>query len=459
MDRLRKLRAERHALLQKAKDLAAVASKDVRNLSEDELAEIDKLKASIGDIDKQIQALEAVVELERTAPASKPELASDPEPKPKADGDGLPNITGGHDRSLDDPYRGFPKPEAGGMGQFLFSVIEAGRQGRPDPVVRGSRETRLAKLTAAAGADEHHGDSQKYGGFTVPVGFTARLLMLEMEDDPTQGITTIPMGSPTVKIPARVDKNHSSSVAGGITVAWGPQTAAIASSRMELEQIMLSAESLKGISYVSEELLSDSAVSFAALLEAGFRDAVTDAIIRARVEGVGAGEPLGILNSPALISVSTTSQTTGTITGANIMAMRSRVWRYSRAVWLANHDTYEQIASAHVAGSNSDVFLFSPGRGIDVPDTLLGRPIIFTEYAKSLSTVGDIMCVNWGEYLVGTLQGVQMAESMHVRFENNERAFRVTIRQAGTPWWRSTLTPVNSTTTLSPYVALQTRTT
>ncbi len=69
------------------------------------------------------------------------------------------------------------------------------------------------------------------------------------------------------------------------------------------------------------------------------------------------------------------------------------------------------------------------------------------------------MCVNWGEYLVGTLQGIQMAESIHVRFENNERAFRITIRQGGEPWWRSDMTPVNSTATLSPYVALATRTT
>lgn len=459
LERLRKLRAERHTLLTKAKDLAAVASKEDRPLSEEERTEINELKAKIETIDEDVKALEAVVELERSAPAQSLDIIDPDEGKPKP-GDGTAEV---HDLSEDDPYRGFGGPDAGGISQFLHAVIQAGRQGRSEPIYKsGQQEKRLAplhsELQAAVGSDEQHGASQVYGGFTVPVGFTARLLMLEMEDDPTSGVTPLPMDQSTIKIPARVDKNHSSSVAGGITVGWRPETTSISSSRMTMEQIMLSAETLAGIAYVSNELLNDSAISWAALLEAAFRDAITDAIIRARLSGTGVGEPLGILNSPALVSV-TGDGTTGTITGPNILAMRQRVWRYSRAIWLANHDCYQQIAQAHVAHTNSDSPLFNPARGIDVPDTLLGRPVIFTEYAQSLSTVGDIMCVTWSEYLVGTLQGIQMAESMHVRFENNENALRVTIRQAGTPWWRSALTPVNSTETLSPFVALATRTT
>ncbi|NIO42303.1 MAG: phage major capsid protein, partial [Burkholderiales bacterium] len=201
----------------------------------------------------------------------------------------------------------------------------------------------------AAGADEAHGLSQQYGGFTVPVGFISRLLMLDMEEDPTRGVTTIPMAVPSVQIPARVDKNHTSSVAGGITVGWRPETVAATASRMSMEQITITAHSLLGLSYVTEELLNDSAISWAALLEGGFRDAVSDAVIRARISGTGVGEPLGILNSPALVSVDTTGQTTSTVKGSNLVSMRSRAWRYSRAVWLANHDCYPQLAESHLA--------------------------------------------------------------------------------------------------------------
>ena len=457
MERLRKLRAERHTLLTKAKETAALASKEDRPLSQEERTEINAIKTQIGTIDDEITTLEAVVELERSEPAETVDIIKEVGTGTVADA--VPSITGGKERALDDPCRGFPEAKSGGMGVFLHAVIQAGRQSRPDPYILGKQETRLLPLKAAAGSDEQHGDSQIYGGFTVPVGFSGRLLMLEMEDDPTRGFTPVPMAVPSVQIPARVDKNHTSSVSGGLTVSWRPQTVAISSSRMVMEQIMLTANTLAGVAYVAEELLNDSAVSFAAILEAGFRDALIDAIIRARLSGTGAGEPLGILNSPALVSVATSGQTTGTLTSGNILGMRQRAWRYSRAVWIANHDLYTVLAGVHVAGTNSDSFLFQPARGIDVPDTLLGRPIIFSEYAQSLNTVGDIILATWSEYLVGNLQGIQTAESMHVRFENNERAFRFTLRQAGEPWWRTALTPVNSAETLSPFVALTTRTT
>jgi HK97 family phage major capsid protein len=425
-------------------------------MTEEERADFDGLKAKIKDLDSEIKSLEELVELERSAPTQKQQIVN-----PADDGDKQKGaqVTSVHNNAEDDPYRGYPEAK-GGLGTFLHSVIQAGLQNTDTPIVDGRKETRLVPLKAAAGADEAHGDSQQYGGFTVPVGFIARLLMLDMEDDPTAGVTTIPMSVPSVEIPARVDKNHTSSVSGGITVGWRPQTVEATASRMSMEQITIKAQSLLGISYVSEELLSDSAISFAALLESGFRDAVADAVIEARIRGTGVGEPLGILNSPCLISVATTSQTTSTLKGSNLIGMRARSWRYSRSVWLANHDCYPQLAECHIALSSSDVPLFSPGRGVDVPDTILGRPVIFTEYCSQVGTVGDVLLCNWGEYIVGNLQGVQLAESMHVRFANNERAFRITMRQGGAPWWRSTLTTKNdSTNTLSPFIGLATRTT
>lgn len=465
MERIRKLKAQRSQLLAQAQEIpnkAVDAKGEPRPLTADELKRVAELKDQIQRIDAELKTLEDMVALERVAPAETviETPAPAPAPTPRASGR-VPEITGGHDRALDDPFRGFPDADNGGLGIFLHSVIQAGRQRTNTPTVNGRPDMRLLPLQigAAAGADEQSGATQQYGGFTVPVGFTARLLMLEAEDDPTQGVTEIPMAQSTIQIPARVDKNHSSSVAGGITASWRPETLAIPSSRVEMERISLTANSLGALAFVSEELLEDSAISWAALLESAFRDSITDAIIRARISGVGTGRPLGILNSPALISADTTSQTTGTITGANIVAMRQRSWRYSRAIWLANHDCYSQLVQAHLPLTNASVPLFNPARGVDAPDTLLGRPIIFTEYASSLSTVGDIMLVTWSEYLVGNYKGVNMAESLHVRFENNERALRATLRQGGEPWWRSALTPVNSTETLSPYVALATRTT
>ena len=107
------------------------------------------------------------------------------------------------------------------------------------------------------------------------------------------------------------------------------------------------------------------------MLDAGFKDEFGSKALSERIAGTGNGEPLGILNSPCKISVAKEgSQVADTINGLNIVKMRKRCWRYGQAIWLANHDTYEQLLKAHVTGTNDDVFLFNPARGVDVPDTL-----------------------------------------------------------------------------------------
>jgi hypothetical protein len=85
-----------------------------------------------------------------------------------------------------------------------------------------------------------------------------------------------------------------------------------------------------------------------------------------------------------------------------------------------------------------------------------GRPLFFTEFAKTLGTEGDLMLIVPSEYLEGTYQTEQYAESIHVRFAAAERGFRFYRRNDGQWWWRSALTPKNGST-LSPVVTLATR--
>jgi hypothetical protein len=48
-------------------------------------------------------------------------------------------------------------------------------------------------------------------------------------------------------------------------------------------------------------------------------------------------------------------------------------------------------------------------------------------------------------------------ESIHVRFAQNEKAFRATTRNDGQLWWRTALTPKKGANTLSPVVTLAVR--
>ena len=148
--------------------------------------------------------------------------------------------------------------------------------------------------------------------------------------------------------------------------------------------------------------------------------------------------------------------TGGSIKGADILTARRRCWRYSEAIWLANHDTYEDLAKAHITGTNGDVFLFNPARGEDVPDMLLGRPVFFTEFAETKGTKVDLLLGAWSQYLEGTYQTTERAESIHVRFLEHERVFKFWLRNAGAPWWNAALTPKKGAATLSPFVTIAT---
>jgi HK97 family phage major capsid protein len=220
----------------------------------------------------------------------------------------------------------------------------------------------------------------------------------------------------------------------------------------------LNATSLFGLAFATAEVMQDSPVSFVSLIASSFSQEFGAKGVDERLNGSGVGEPEGILVSPALVSVpKEAGQTADTINYDNVKKMRSRVWGYGRAVWMANHDTMPDMMSLVQIVGTGGAPVYQPSAQEDRPDLLLGRPIFYTEYCKTLGDLGDIICANWFEYLDGTYQPLQSAESMHVRFVEHERAFKFWTRNDGRGWWKSALTPKNSTKTLSPFVALAAR--
>jgi HK97 family phage major capsid protein len=146
-----------------------------------------------------------------------------------------------------------------------------------------------ASLRAAAGSDEQGNYADRFGGFLQPTQVMPGLLTVPFEGDPTAGLTqSVPMGAPIVKFNARTDKDHSTSVSGGFTVTRRPETVAGTASRMEMEQVELKASSLFGLAYASEELLTDSPISFAALIDSGFRDQFPAAVLNEKLNGAAA---------------------------------------------------------------------------------------------------------------------------------------------------------------------------
>lgn len=350
-----------------------------------------------------------------------------------------------------DPKKGFKNGR-----EFLVSVLhrETSRAHK-----NTAAQNEALEILATAGSDEQGRYADPFGGYLVPEGFSPDLKQVATEADPTIGRTmSIPMTSPIINIPARVDKNHSNSVSGGLRVYRRSETDTSSSSRQEYENIKLEATSLFGITYATEEILRDSPISLAALLEAGYRDEFAAKLLNEKLFGTGVGEYLGVDTSAAKVSVAKeTGQNAATIVYDNILKMRARCWGYGSAIWLANHDTIPQLAKLNQGVGTGGVVVWAPSAREDVPDLLMGRPIFFSEFPKTIGTVGDIILGNWSQYLEGQrVGGPQMAESIHVRFVNHERTFKFWMENDGRPWWRSALTPKRGST-LSPFVTLDTR--
>lgn len=354
----------------------------------------------------------------------------------------------GKNNADDDPKRGFKDHK-----DFLKAVMSAGRGHRVDQ--------RLAPLRATVGSDEQGDYSDPAGGFLVPHGVAPGILSIAPEDDVVAPLlTAVPMTAPTVSFNARVDKNHSSSVSGGFTVTRHPETVDGTASRMTFEQVTLVANEEFGLAFASERIINDSPTSFVAIIQAGMSTEYVANAMNERINGTGAGERQGALNAGCKIAVSKeTGQAAATVVKENIDKMASRCWRYGKAIWMANQNTRPQLKSLVQVvgvGGNSVPYFVTDGAPAGFDGMLDGRPLVFTEFTKTVGTEGDLILIVPTEYLEGTYQSEQYAESIHVRFAAAERGFRFYRRNDGQWWWRSALTPKNGST-LSPVVTLATR--
>jgi len=268
------------------------------------------------------------------------------------------------------------------------------------------------------------------------------------------------MDSSRVPFPTIDSTSNASSVFGGVSASWVEEGGALPESEAKFGRVMLIASKLVSRCDVPNELLSDSIISFAALIDSIIPPAIAWFEDTAFVNGSGVGQPLGVLNSPALVSVTKeTGQVADTIVWENIVKMYSRMLPASlnSAVWIANIDTFPQLATMSLAVGTGGSAIWLNNGVVGPPMSILGRPVIFTEKVPTLGGAGvgkDISFIDFGYYLIGDRQEMRAESSMHAQFTTDQTVFRIIERVDGRGWLQSAITPQNSTNTLSPFVTL-----
>ncbi len=446
-----KMRQTAAAKIEEAERIQSAAdAREGQSLTAEEMSKIDGLLAEAEGLQKQAQIIERVHSAKADLDVVDEDIRLRPDVGPSA-------YAEPKDTELE--LRG----GFGSLGAFAAAVWSAQDPsiGRWDPRLR--RWVESGHVAAASGMSQGVGPD---GGILVPPTFAQtiwdRLMGVEnlISRCDQYTVTGESLTFPAIHETSRV----AGSRWGGILGYWIAEADTITSSKPKLRQLKLEPQELAVLCYVTDKLLRNSPVALEQYLTRAATEEINFLVGDAIVNGVGGGQPLGIMKSGSLISVAKeTSQLAATVNRENLAKMWNRLHVRSRstAVWLLHQDVEAQLdllfqAVKNVAGSENvggfaDVMYNPTNR------TIKGRPIVTVEWCQTLGTLGDIILADMQAYAVGVKGGVQSAASMHLKFDSAQTAFRFIWEVDGKPWLDSAITPYKGSNTTSPFVALATR--
>ncbi len=301
------------------------------------------------------------------------------------------------------------------------------------------------------------------GGFLIPTEFSTAILMAMSETGQlAPKARNFPVNNNLV-LPFVNITSQATSWTGGVTIFKPGEGVAKTASKPAIGQADLKLHKMTALVYATDELIADSPIALQTFLTTMVSTEMALTKDEDMVNGSGAGEALGLMNSPCLVTIpKETSQPAATINYDNVLKMWMRIWNGSRpnAVWLINQDCMQQIAKLSLVVGTGGSGVFMLNATTNVPTTLMGRPIIWSPHSQTLGTTGDIILADFRQYLTITKAGgagIDTATSIHVRFVNDETAFRFVVRFDGQPWWSQAVTPKHGTSTVSPFLTLATR--
>jgi HK97 family phage major capsid protein len=462
---LTEMRARLAELSNQATTISQNAEAQRRELSSEEQTSLEQITNEFDSIERQVQLLERV-ELQnarasesqgrRTEPPTPPQRQPDAAPaqRRQVPDDGLRNT-----RIQTTEERG--RWGWNNLGDFAVAI-------RNHAKGVGQTDTRLMNASLATYSSEGVGAD---GGFAVPPEFRQTIQNLVMsEDQMLSRCDAMPTESNMVIVPT--DEDPSWGASGGVQVYRRAEAGTMTQSKMALKDISVRVEELYALVPVTDQLLSDATI-LGRFLTTKAGEKINFRINHEIVNGSGAGgQMLGILNSPALITVSKEgSQAADTLVGQNLLKMFSRMPDNARknAVWLINQDIEPQLYNVNLAFKNAvgsaeiaaGVSGLMPEGGLrydPTVGTLMGRPIIATEACSTIGDVGDIILAYLPGYFAPYKAGGLKSDiSIHLWFDQGVTAFRWTFRIGGQPWLSAPIARRSGSNTLSHFVALEAR--
>lgn len=463
---------ERLAILNgEALVIQKVAEDEKRDLTVEESTKLDGILDSFDRIKADIDRFEKLAEQSELLITPRGRKTEPDQPaRTVGDGEGEVSLTRAPQQVTGDKVPAEPRYHTPAnwnyrsLGEFALDVQRA--------CVKGGQISRRLQLTEKLAAATTYGSESvgADGGFAVPPEFrTAIMQTILGEDSLLSRCDQITTSGNTFNQP--VDETTPWQTSGGILANWEGEASAGAQSKPALGERTVKLNKLRAIVPLTEEILEDAA-AMDSYLRRKTPDKIVFKVNLAIVQGTGVGMPLGLLNSPAKVTVTKESgQQSNTLVANNIFKMYNRMYGpcRSRAVWLINQEIEPQLFKLSVAGTDntgnavtgwgSVVYLPANGLAGGPFATLMGRPVIPTQACPALSSEGDIIFADLSQYLALLKSGPNPRTdvSMHLWFDQDITAFKFVLRMGGIPWWSQAAAALAGSNTYSPFVTTQAR--
>ena len=455
--------ARQEELVADSEAIIARAKAESRPLSAEDSKAIAFNSGEVERLQGEIDTLRTVAaqrqRLVEPQPRQVPSNSGDPRPDPDADPTQRPQARGTHLQTtqLPQPRGGYSRDNGGfrDVSEFSHAVRRAAQGSGLDQRLQNALSTYGSE---GVGAD---------GGFAVPPEFRRDIQVLVMgEESLFSRCDNNPTDSNVVTVPTDETTAWGTS---GVRAYWGAEAGTMTQSKLALKEHTTRLHKLHALVPMTEELMEDAPLAAALITrKAGeqMQFKLTDAIIN----GSGVGQPLGIMNSPCLVTVSKeSSQVADTIHAKNIAKMWARMPGAvrSKSVWLVNQDVEPQmmelgfqVGPADSGTKTGGSLIYVPPGGLSASPygTILGRPVITTEACAAIGDLGDIVFAFLGGYFAPFKSGgIKNSVSMHLWFDQDTTAFKWTMRVGGQPWLQAAVSRKNGSNTLSHFVTLEAR--
>jgi len=344
------------------------------------------------------------------------------------------------------------------FGGQMAAIMRAGCPG-------GMVDPRLLNKRAATGMGE---SIPSDGGFLVQQDFSSELLKQVWETGKLASLCrriTVSGNANSIKINGFDETSRATgSRQGGVRGYWLEEAGEKTASKPAFRKIELTLNKLIGLAYATDELLDDAG-ALEGILKTAFVSEFGFMIDDAVINGLGVGQPLGILNSGALVTQSKeTGQAADSILAENVINMWSRLFASSRpnAVWLINQNLEPQLHTMSIAVGTGGIPIYMPAGGLSGLgySTLFGRPVMAIEQCQSIGDLGDIYLGDFKNgYIIAEKGGLKSDMSIHVQFIYDESVFRYVLRLDGQTILSQEVTPYKggSDYTQSHFITLQAR--